>query len=194
MKKQFCLFIFLIIGMIGFARSSEEDIPNPKNEFKISITRFFVSTFSLEYERMFNNSTGLVLQADGILTSELESEIIGFQSGLQYRIYSINEPVDLFDGSVEKLYMGPYVSYRMVEIKPNETMQESSVIHSTNTGIMLGMKVVIQDKLTFDFNLGGGVQYSNGTYKRDDYLSYDLYFPDYSGIKPRAGIAVGLKF
>lgn len=194
MKKQIFVFFILTIGIGGFAQQSQSDTLNPKNEFRISMTRFFVSTFSLEYERLFKNSTGLVLQGDGILTSELESEIVGFHTGLQYRIYSVSEPVDLFDGSVEKLYMGPYVGYRYVQITPHESTEDVSVIHSSNTGIMLGLKVIISQKLTFDFSLGGGVQYSNGTYSNDDHLSYDVYFPDYSGIKPRANIAIGLKF
>jgi len=194
--------IIVLIGMIGIlnhatAAENPTDTVQLKNEFNISVTKFFLSTFSVGYERLFKNATGLQLNAEAILLNELDTEILGYSAGLQYRIYSMSEAIDLFSGSTERIYMGPYASYRYVEHNPVSGEDgHSGVVHSLSTGILLGIKMTVLNKVFFDFSLGGGVQYSNGTLDSGDetYFSYDAYLPEYSGIKPKANIAIGIKF
>lgn len=189
--------LVLILGLAGFLThlnaQSIADNDTLKNHFRVSFSKFFLSTMGLEYERDFNNRTSAVVFSDVIVSSSVDDESIGVRGGLQYRIYTLNEPYPIWFASIDGMYLGPYVSYRYADVKDLYN-NISNTYQALNGGILIGLRFKAFDKISGDFHVGGGIQYSFNSDDEDYYYLFEVYEPDYTGIKPMANISVGIRF
>ncbi len=197
--KKFCI-IFIVVLISSSLFAQEENIVTKRNnEFRISFFQFIMSTFRLSYERMFNNNSSLVLNGEVRLKQEEYNDILGGGGELQLRFYAVPKQESEFDG----FYTGPYILYRYTEITnyydyyPYETKKVSSRDFFSNFGggIIIGIKISAAERVTFDFNFGGGVKYTENS-SSDPSTRYDdnIFEPGFTGITPKANFSFGLKF
>ena len=198
MKKIFIIIISLIISSSLFAQE-ENIVTKRNNEFRISFFQFFMSTFRLSYERMFNNSSIVINGGLTLKESEYE-EKLGGQGELQLRFYAIPAKESSFEG----VYTGPYLSYQYLDISSYENIWEFGMSSyqekyrdfytSVGGGIIIGIKIAAAERVTFDFNFGGGVRYTENSSSNPSNNYSDIFQPGYTGVCPKANFSLGLKF
>ncbi len=199
MKNRLVILSFLFFtGIFSLNSFAQEDnvYPKYKNEFKIGFFQFFTSTLHFEYEGYVTDRASLNLSAGFTLREDYEEEILGYNAGLALRFYAFqgNEREQFFRfGGV---YFSPYASYREINVEYKQSYYQEEgdyryqLIHA---GVMGGVKFFMADRLTFDFSLGGGLQYSFGD-ESDNGLYMFVIDPAYSGIYPRANFTFGFRF
>ena len=199
MKKIIIIIITLIISSSLFAQE-ENIVTKRNNEFRISFFQFIMSTFRLSYEHMFNNNSSLVINGEVRLRQKEYNDILGGGGELQLRFYAVPKQKSEFDG----VYAGPYILYRYTEIinysydyYPYETKKVTTKDFFSNFGggIIIGIKISAAERVTFDFNLGGGVKYTeNSSNNPSNRYDDNIFEPGFTGITPKANFSFGLKF
>jgi hypothetical protein len=204
MKKIYIISCFLFF--VFMART--QDFPMEKtepyaNEIRVGFFQFFLNTFFLEYEHMFPNSTGLVLQGGLSLKKNSFEEIYGGQGGIQYRLYTKNLAKDIVVLKFQNAYFGPYVKYKYLEVTDLDGAYVNSVWHegvlenTYNTfagGVLIGFKLSMLERITLDFNIGGGIQFTQEANDNVPDVAYDIFGVAYTGVTPNANFTFGFKF
>ncbi len=204
MKKITIIFSFLLIASMGRSQDfTSEDLDLYPNEIRVGFFQFFLNTFFLEYEHMFPNSTGLVLQGGVSLKKNSFEEIYGGQGGLQYRLYTKNMAKDFVALKFQNAYFGPFVKYKYMEVTDldgayvNDSWYEGILENTYNTfagGVLIGFKLSMLERITLDFNIGGGIQFTDEATDDVPDTAYDVFGVAYTGVTPSANFTFGFKF
>ncbi len=202
MKK---IIILLSTFMIAYPANSQ-DTDNEKNylnEIRGGFFQFFFNTFYLEYEHCFRNNTGLVLQGAVTLKKDSYEEIFGGQGGLQYRVYTSRIGHDFLILRFENAYLGPYFKYRFLDVTDldgayvDDIWQDGEIKNAYNTfsgGILVGFKLSLLERIAFDFNIGGGVQFTDEKNANVPDYTLDMFGVAYTGVIPTANCTFGIRF
>jgi hypothetical protein len=204
MKNITIIFGFLLIASLGSSQDfTSEDLDLYPNEIRVGFFQFFLNTFFLEYEYMFPNSTGLVLQGGVSLKKNSFEEIYGGQGGLQYRLYTKNMAKDIVVLKFQNAYFGPFVKYKYMEVTDldgayvNDSWYDGILENTYNTfagGVLIGFKLSMLERITLDFNIGGGIQFTNEASDDVPDTAYDVFGVAYTGVTPSANFTFGFKF
>lgn len=198
MKKAIgTFFMFLMLINQSTAQQNNNDDAY-KNYFHVGFFQFFSGTFYVGYERMLNEKTSLLLSSGLTLVDQSYEERIGWQGNVEYRFFALsgtdNDSFFEFDG----VYFGPYVKYKnlnVTEIDDSGTTEDENFKFQTVAGgVLVGVKITVTDRISFDFNLGGGIQYEFSDEENNNYWSGDIFSPGYTGVLPAANFTFGLKF
>ncbi|MFY0603820.1 MAG: DUF3575 domain-containing protein [Flavobacteriaceae bacterium] len=166
MKKLFLLFLFLS----AITYSQEEPIQK-KHEFKLNYENskeYFGSTLGISYERLFSkkNTYGFEVQK-GIGYSDEDIRRDFSLTGFYRRYFSKNQNGFFTEG---------FIMYAGYDSKNNVTEPNRLFI-----GLALGVKFVIENIITIDYHLGGGMDILN-------YVNSDIEFA------LRTGLSLGFRF
>ena len=198
MKKIFIIIMTVLISSSLFAQE-ENIVTKRNNEFRISFFQFFMSTFRISYERMFSNSS-IVINGGLTLKENPDEEKLGGQGELQLRFYAVPAKESSFEG----VYTGPYLFYQYIDITsydydnnyPFPTIKEEKrdFFTSMGGGIIIGIKIAAAERVTFDFNFGGGVRYTENSSSNPSNNYSGIFQPGFTGVCPKANFSLGLKF
>ena len=207
MKKTIFVLGILLISFAGRSQDNTEDLSKSvnfyPNEIRVGFFQFFLNTFYLEYEHMFPNNTGLVLQGGMSLKKNSYEEITGGQGGLQFRLYTKNLSKDIVVLKFENAYFGPFIKYRYLDVTDLDGAYINDVWHDEilkNTyqtyggGILIGFKLSMLERITLDFNIGGGIQFTHEDNDNVPDYAYDIFGVAYTGVTPNANFTFGFKF
>ena len=208
------LFLILFPSLSIFAQDNSQKKnwldEEKKNTFKISQTSFAANTFLLGYERSVGkfNSLQLYVSAtaykknNGSLIDE-EKSIFGGSAELQFRTYLLPR-----ERNLKGLYATPYVKYQSIKIKNvfdntsyngtstfTYTTVEDYYINSFSGGVIIGYQFIFSNIIVLDLYAGGGVKVSDSN-KKTSILDEPpfIFFPNYTGVSPKAGIKIGVAF
>ncbi len=200
-KSIFLLFLVLFVNNI-FAQDSllltnQFKKPDYKNEFRTSYIGLFNNIIFIGYERFFKNKTSLVLNAEAKYSKNYYGYFKGYQGELQYRFYYFTKYKKDYAIKLDGLYAAAYGIYGYQEytscsgwyVYPCDQVKENKPI--AGGGILTGLKFTILNKISLDFNLGGGVRYN--LLNNRDYFSYYDNNND-NGIRVKSNITIGFKF
>lgn len=199
MKKTLSLLIF-VLAISNYGHSQSEN--KFDNELQVDMFHFFVNTFQLGYEHFFPNSTSFVVKPSITLVDDSYEKILGLGGEVQFRIYPLlREQEDRFF-SFNGLYFAPYAMYKYYDMSNYDEWiyaSQSSVdiyeeYSAIGTGILIGVKMYIVDRISIDLNVGGGLRYSFLEKTNNNYYYSGIIDPDYTGILPRSNLSVGLRF
>ncbi len=190
--KRFILQTVLILLVLSVIAQEKKSAIDKNHLFSVSIPRFALNTFSINYEYLLKNNKGIMLNA-GIILKESEGDSkFGGNAELQFRIYPIIMKERVFQG----LYFAPYVGYRYVEVEKQTYIYDpffegikKDIFKTMGAGVAIGCKVAIVQTVVFTFELGGGIKYTKGP--KGNYSIFDY---GYSGITPKTDITVGIFF
>ena len=172
------------------------------------------SEFKLGYEHYINNRKQSILIAPSIFLKKGNDENIeGYEVMGQYRVYltefNKESSKTLFGVYNIGIYAGLYGLYYNVDEESMRThynpdnFNETKVnvlksVSSFEGGTILGVQTNITRRLVLDFYVGGGIRKSNFTdsyleeYGMDYYNSDSVWDPQFTGIKPKLGLSVGI--
>lgn len=215
MKKTF-LNLLLILVLTPFVHSQESTaIQYEMNVLKFNPAVFSQAQFSLSYERYFSNrKSSITINPAVTLLDNRSKSINGIQVVAQYRFYvsHLNKSNGrlLFNMENFGFYTGLYVLGQQYneDFKRDywdPVNQEGSLrdyrkeITAYEGGALLGIQIDITKRIVFDFNVGGGVRYTDytNTYEADmgDYYEeYSVLDPEYQGVKPKGELLLGITF
>lgn len=209
--------IFLLITYISVGQTiAQETTPtySKMNSLKINPFAFGNSEFQLAYERYFNNRRSSVVFSPSIILRDSGGESKeGFQVMGQYRFYLTHfkkEPnrKNFLGVYNYGFYAGAYGLYfdqkeTYLEYDWDATTGESLIteftedIQSVEGGAMLGLQMDITKRIVLDFYIGGGVRRSevDDTNTNDESIYSDgIFDKGYTGVKPKAGLLLGITF
>ena len=205
----------LVLGLILLPAFADAQKKVERNVLSISPFEFFTQTFQLGYERMMNeDNNGLVINA-GLTASNLyDDKQMGVKGDVQYRFYFKKNNIEDDRATRIMIFTGPYLAYKYLDrevreydydyanldpnspvyIQPIEWIRKSQ-INSVGAGVLFGLRLAMFDKVNIDTFIGGGVKFTdvNSNTKTKNYV-YDVTDPEYSGVYPKAGFTVGIKF
>ncbi len=206
--------ITLVFGLALLPAIANAQEKVERNVLSISPFEFFNQTFQLGYERMLNEeNNGLVINV-GITASNLyDDKQMGIKGDIQYRFYFKKNNIEEYRTSRIMIFTGPYLAYKYLDREfreyyydnntdPNQPIYTEPVelirksqINSGGAGVLFGLRLVMFEKVNIDTFLGGGVKFTdvNSNSKTQNYV-YDITDPEYSGVYPKAGFTVGIKF
>lgn len=214
MKKY--LLIPVLIFAFSFCQAQDGDA-YLNNVIKINPFLFGRSEFQVSYERYFNNrKSSIVLMPSYILRKTRENDVEGWQMMGQYRFYLTHYRKDKrktwlniynygFYGGVYALYLDYDEAfsrgvYDPVTFEYNYNTYERS-IQSYEGGAMLGLQMDITRRIVLDFFIGGGLRksavddsYLDVVEEQEYYGDYSIFDFAYTGVKPRAGLMLGITF
>ena len=204
MKKIIIISGFLLFAIVTMSQdfTSERIEPYP-NEIRVGFFQFFLNTFFIEYEHLFPNSTGLVLQGGLSLKKNQIEEIYGGQTGIQYRLYTKNMAKDIVVLKFQNAYFGPYVKYKYLEVTDLDgayvdNLWNEGILQNTYStfagGVIIGFKLSMLERITLDFNIGGGIQFTQEANDDVPDYAYDIFGVAYTGVTPSANFTFGFKF
>ena len=204
MKNIIIISCFLLFAMVTMSQdfTSERIEPYP-NEIRVGFFQFFLNTFFIEYEHLFPNSTGLVLQGGLSLKKNQIEEIYGGQTGIQYRLYTKNMAKDIVVLKFQNAYFGPYVKYKYLEVTDLDgayvdNLWNEGILQNTYStfagGVIIGFKLSMLERITLDFNIGGGIQFTQEANDDVPDYAYDIFGVAYTGVTPSANFTFGFKF
>jgi hypothetical protein len=201
--------IYIISGFLLFATViRSQDVSSKKvdlypNEMRVGFFQFFLNTFFLEYEHIFPNNTGLVVQGGMSLKKNSFEEIYGGEGGLQFRLYTNNMAKDIVVLKFQNAYFGPLIKYKYLEVTDmdgayvNNIWHEGTLENTYNTfagGVIIGFKLSMLERITLDFNIGGGIQFTQESSDDVPDYAYDIFGVAYTGVTPIANFTFGFKF
>lgn len=190
-----CTFIFNVA-------QSQDNSPRPlDNYFHVGFFQFFTGTFYLGYERMVNEKSSLLLSGGVTLVDQSYEERIGGQANIEYRFFALKGSSNDFFIDFDGVYLGPYLKYKNLNVTDIDEyasggpLEEKYHFETVGGGVLVGIKLTVTDRIFFDFNLGGGIQYEfNEDNTSDSYWSGDIFSPGYTGVLPAGNFTFGLKF
>ncbi len=202
MKKLLLLSLFIIPA--AWVRSQVDPAKNLySNELRVGFFQFFVNTFYMEYEHMFSNNTSVVLTGGTTLKKDNYEEIYGGQGGIQFRVYAGHFGNEDMAVRLESGYFGPFFRYKYMDVTDldgadfNSSWMAGPISNIYNTysgGILLGLKIVALQRLTFDMSIGGGIQYTDSENDLVPDYAINLFGIAYSGVAPTANFTFGFRF
>lgn len=196
MKRTIIILCF--VSYLATPSFSQEDYSSYNNYFHVGFFQFFTGTFYLGYERMVTDKSSLLLSGGVTLVDQSYEKRIGGQANVEYRFFALKgmDRDNFID--FEGVYFAPYAKYKslnVTDIDEYATPQEEKFQFETlGAGVLVGIKLTVTDRIFFDFNLGGGVQYEFNEEEDDSYWSGDIFSPGYTGVLPAANFTFGLKF
>ena len=204
MKKIIIISGFLLFAIVTMSQDfTSERIDAYPNEIRVGFFQFFLNTFFIEYEHLFPNSTGLVLQGGLSLKKNQIEEIYGGQTGIQYRLYTKNMAKDIVVLKFQNAYFGPYVKYKYLEVTDLDgayvdNLWNEGILQNTYStfagGVIIGFKLSMLERITLDFNIGGGIQFTQEANDDVPDYAYDIFGVAYTGVTPSANFTFGFKF
>jgi hypothetical protein len=210
-------YIFLVAIIFLFNKATQaQDIVYNSNAIKISTTAFFGSSFVLSYERVLKENMSLQITG-GITAREKNSytgstssvnsysnvdKVFGYNLEGAIRFYLTNSVVPL-----RGIYASPYGRFQNLDFNLFTTRYVSGApmnqqinynIKCYEGGILFGYQHVFSDIFLFDMYFGGCLKYSESNkpswYGYHDYSFSIIEGFDYTGVAPRAGVRIGMKF
>ncbi|MBN2613264.1 MAG: hypothetical protein JXB00_17050 [Bacteroidales bacterium] len=207
MKKILMITGFIILALYARPQDGSQnltkDINLYPNEIRVGFFQFFLNTFYLEYEHFFPNNTGLVVEGGMSLRKNSYEEIFGGQGGLQFRLYTNNLNRDLVALRFDRAYFGPYFKLKYLDVTDLDGADINNItipgiIQNTYTtfagGIVVGIKLSMLERITLDFNIGGGIQFTDESEDQVPDYAYDVFGVAYTGVTPVANFTFGFKF
>lgn len=197
-KIIFISCFFVLFQNISNAQENNEQPYN--NYFHVGFFQFFTGTFYLGYERMVTDRSSLFLSGGITLVDQSDQERIGGQANIEYRFFALSGSENDFFIDFDGIYFGPYLKYKNLHVTDIDEYSSPTQIdeyrfETIGGGVLVGIKLTVTDRIFFDFNLGGGIQYEyNEDNNSDNYWSGDIYSPGYTGVLPAANFTFGLKF
>lgn len=213
MKKR--LIIYSIVSLSAFNLQSQDWILG-KNSVKIDVLQFvFSGNIEVDYERYLSNGSSFIISGGytfkGLSAQIRQYERWGVSAEIQYRKFLLPfQPGEKF-----RVYMGPFVRYKLLEYSRNETVTEQRVDNNGNwstiditynsldqfssyyTGFVLGLNAYLGKSIEFDVFIGAGVKINGRVLYPDEYgflqtKSFGMAVnPGFSGVLPRFGIRLG---
>lgn len=206
------LLIFLVQSQVQSQANEKPDLSN--SILKIDPFLLGRSEYKISYEHYINNRKQSVLIAPSIFLKQGNDESVeGYEIMGQYRIYltEFNKETSqtLFGLYNIGIYAGLYGLYYNVDEKSVRThynpdsSDETRVnvlksVSSFEGGTIIGVQTHITRRLVLDFYIGGGIRKSDFTdsyleeYGMDYYNSDNVWDPQFTGIKPKLGLSVGI--
>jgi len=196
--------IFLLFSIFLITKTYSQDSlslnasykKNYKNEFRTSFVGLFNNIVFVGYERFFKNRTSLVFNAEAKYLKDDNNYNAGYQGELQFRFYYFTKYKNDYAVKLNGLYVATYGIYGYTEYQKGCSgwyvypcvAAEIENKPIAGGGILAGLKFTIENKMSIDFNLGGGVRYN--------YLNNNNYYDnsDYNGIKIKSNVTFGFKF
>jgi hypothetical protein len=208
MKKIILAFFVTLSFFSVFSQQNDTSIifGGPlKSEFRIPFQYLIQNTLAMEYEYHLESTSVVIIPGVTVYQKE-ETEKLGAQLELQYRFYA--KPTK--DMAYKGIYIAPFARYRYLTINRQITTTIGPDVVSgkyTDTynvytvGFLGGIKLVAGNKISFDWNLGGGLRYSdestNYPYVNNEWDYFDLegiFSYGYTGILPMATFSFGMVF
>lgn len=193
-----------------------QEVSYLNNALKINPVVLGRAEFNLSYERFFSNRKSSISISPSIyLKDNLTQSINGWQIAAQYRFYltHFNKQNQRIFLGMENFgfYSGLYISTQDYKEEfqkghwDNDTQEYSMAdynkeITSFEGGAMIGIQIDITKRIVIDFNVGGGVRYTDyfNTFEDlglEDYVSeYSVFDPEYQGVKPKVQLLLGITF
>jgi len=215
MKTKLAVLFFFISSLTLYAQ--EDFLSTGYNSaIKITPATFAKSEFQLTYEKYFNNRKFSISLIPSIILKDNNDESKeGWQGMSQLRFYLSHlnkENGRTFLGmqnygfytGVYGLYMDQTEEflryYYIPETEQNVSGEFKKEISAIEGGALIGVQVDITKRILIDFYIGGGIRYSS---VKDTFVesgleeyreSYNVFDPEYKGVKPTAGLLIGFLF
>lgn len=215
MKKTIISLVFIVLVISKVEAQKEHHVDYILNALKINPIVFGRAEFNLSYERYFSNRKSSITISPSIYLKEnISQSINGWQIASQYRFYLTHfnkqnrrvflgmENLGFYSGvyaltqdyaeDFQRGYWDPQTNeYTMRDFRKEVTAYEG--------GALIGIQIDITKRIVMDFNVGGGVRYSDyiNTYEQSspDYLEdYSVFDPEYQGVKPKVEFLLGMTF
>jgi hypothetical protein len=194
MKNLLVFFFACLIIFPGYSQMEKQ------NSLKFNPLHFIDHTFLISYERLssdlrrsFEINAGITAGQNWRQTKE------GFVIEPQYKHYIINRS-SINEQSVISLlgvYFSPFIHYKYLTVVNYNIRLTSSVPEIINTfgaGTVIGFKLEFMNSLTIEPYIGGGAKISKIKPERQALYSTDIWEIDYSGIYPKTGMKLGIRF
>ncbi len=214
MKK--ILFIPILFLAITFCQAQEAET-YLNNVIKINPFLFGQSQFQLSYEHYFKNrKSSVLLMPSYLLKDSRDTELQGFEIMGQYRFYlthyNKNERKTFLNMYNYGFYAGLYALYLNYDetftrytYNPitfeNESNSYKKSIQSIEGGALLGLQMDISRRIVLDFYIGGGLRksevedsYLDSNIEAEYYGEYSVFDFEFTGIKPKVGLMLGITF
>jgi len=185
-----------------------KDLKDKSSYFHLSFFHVFTNTFQLNYEKEVNGknlsfSVGAIMKRGDNYYNEKKG---GVNAEFAYKMILFDRE-DVTQKTWVKSYFAPFLQYKYVEVGYNDyeyvytyyynsariLTRKKDYLHSGAVGITIGAKVIIMDKLCFDFYIGSGIRLSEVSGERDYVKSYNILDDGYSGVTPKIGLMIGMK-
>ena len=117
--------------------------------------------------------------------------------------YTKNMAKDIVVLKFQNAYFGPFVKYKYLEVTDldgayiNNTWYDGILSNTYNTfagGVLIGFKLSMLERITLDFNIGGGIQFTQEASDDVPDYAYDIFGVAYTGVTPSANFTFGFKF
>ncbi|NNL92208.1 MAG: hypothetical protein HKO66_08255, partial [Saprospiraceae bacterium] len=175
---------------------------------------FGSAEFQISYEKYFGErNSSFSFTPSLILKENFEETKSGYQLMGQYRIFLSHLRSDEgkailgfynigIYGGLYGLYFDYEEDYRHGWYNNETGMFETGKFHkdikSIEAGLMFGFQVDITERILIDFQVGGGIRDTDledtRAYNEEDYFYYDVFDPEYKGVKPKLGLQIGFTF
>lgn len=215
MKYSILVLAFLFVSGFQLDAQENENIDYRYNVLKINPTVFGRAEFNLSYERYFNNrKSSLTLSPSVYLKENLSQTINGWQIAAQYRFYLTH-----FNKQNRKVFLGMenFGFYSAVYALSQDYYEEfqngywdpmtseysmkkfEKDVKAYEGGALIGLQIDITKRIVLDFNVGGGVRFTDyyNTYEefaQDNLQDYSVFDPEYQGVKPKLELLLGITF
>lgn len=209
MKKIIIILFIILLWTLSTAqtggdgtRKKEEKSKDRKNFFYLNPLPFISNTFQINYERLLSNKIGLLLNTGYTFVDSYDDGKRGGNGEIHLRFYL----TDTENKSRRLFYFSTYARYQYIETTPgiylwNQVNQEyyfidipNSYINSYSGGLLIGLKWLFKNRLTFDMCIGGGMQYSDVKGEQIPSNGYGDYVGNYTGTLPKLGLQFGYNF
>jgi len=195
MKRLSILLISCLITAGAFAQTQPTSASGTYgNIFKLSASMFTRNTFQLGYERFFNPTTSLQINA-GMNFRDSEYEQfwgVNSEAQLKFYVYNLIKPKNS-----HRLYFAPYImnNYEVITrndygIYGNNTLDDS--FDAVSAGIVFGWSFSFANRINLDISTGGGIRKAFNVDPSNNFT--DIWDYSYSGIAPRLCVDVGFWF
>jgi len=213
--KKFLTVIFSLTSF--FSLLSQESQFKYDNAIKLNPPRFAASEFQLLYEHYFNDrKSSITLAPSFILEDNNDQSKEGWQIMAQYRFYLTH-----FNKSQKNTFLGMenygfytglyglHLDYSSNYLRgyydPITSQMITEEYHkdvsSQEGGAIIGIQIDITKRILLDFYVGGGVRYTtiddsieDSGYPNEWYDTYNVFDPEYKGVKPTFGLLIGFLF
>lgn len=201
MKKILWVFIIAFLATSSWAQEKEVN-NNKSNYFYVGPVDLVFNTLELGYERSLCNHNSIVIFG-GLKLSKKDDLInrFGGNGELQYRINLLYNKESV-SGIVKRYstfaYFAPFFQYRYeqiidVNVSDSEVPDQThSFVNSGFAGLGFGFRLAaLENRFCLNAFAGGGMKYSDvsGLKKYTDFFEVG-----YTGIAPKLGLQLGIKF
>jgi hypothetical protein len=212
MRQKFFISFLLSVTLLKVNSQSTKPI-----YLGISPTHFFRNTFLLHSEFGIAKDKTLAIFPGVILKEGVNEDLQGFQIEVQPRFYLIHPSFESMDTKYGGARLQPYIApyYGFMDLKRNykgygydpktqltleKEFERNATAHSG--GVLIGCRGNLTKNLYIELNAGGGFRFANidDTITKEDpnifpyYYDSNIFDFDYTGIAPKIGLLVGIRF